>query len=328
MVLLHTSTPIAATVHRLPPLDLATLFTSWRLDGTTLAAVVVIGGWYLTATTRLAKNGRSIATVRRWAFLGGLFLWVVMAMSFVGVYDDELFWVRALQVILLLMTVPFLLATGLPVTVLRESLGQVGRARVDRVLASRAARIVTAPPTTSVLILATPWVLYLTPWYPAALDSDLVDQLTRLALVVIGFGYFYSRLQADPVPRKYPQLIAIAITFVEVIFDATLGVVLWIGPLRAAEHYEAFARTWGPSIRIDQTIGAGVIWLLGDVIGLPFLFALLRSLTNDERAAAEIMDAHLDAEAEAEAEDSAGGGSPRAMWWETDPQLADRFHRR
>lgn len=41
--------------------------------------------------------------------------------------------------------------------------------------------------------------------YPLAhrtLGNNLVDQLTRLVLVSIGFGYFYSRLQADPVSRS------------------------------------------------------------------------------------------------------------------------------
>ena len=61
-------------------------------------------------------------------------------------------------------------------------------------------------------MLATPWLLYLTPWYTAALQNEWVGAPTRILLVAIGFGYFYARLQADPVPRKYPQLISLLIS--------------------------------------------------------------------------------------------------------------------
>ncbi|WP_424809583.1 cytochrome c oxidase assembly protein [Rhodococcus sp. 27YEA15] len=56
---------------------------------------------------------------RRWVFLVlGRGVRLVATLGFVGVDADTLFWVRALQVMLLLFVVPFVFATGEPRTAL------------------------------------------------------------------------------------------------------------------------------------------------------------------------------------------------------------------
>ena len=131
-------------------------------------------------------------------------------------------------------------------------------------------------------MLATPWLLYLTPWYSAALRHQAVAAATNVLLLLIGFAYFYARLQADPVPRRYSQLISLVISIVESISDGLLGIVLWLGPLIAVDYYTHIDRHWGPSLRVDQSIGAGVLWLLGDVLGVAFIVVLMRFFSADE----------------------------------------------
>ena len=130
-----------------------------------------------------------------------------------GVYAPVLFWVRALQVLLLLFVAPFLLALGRPLATVGAGSAS-GRAIVERVVRSRLMRVVCSPLATSVAMLATPWLLYLTPWYVASMTGPLAA-LTRVVLVVVGFGYFYARLQADPVPRRFSPLMSIGISVVE-----------------------------------------------------------------------------------------------------------------
>jgi cytochrome c oxidase assembly factor CtaG len=173
-------------------------------------------------------------------------------------------------------------------------------------------------------MLATPWLLYLTPWYTASLTHGLVDVLTRIVLVLVGFGYFYARLQADPVPRRYSQLISLLISVAETIGDGVLGLVLWQGPLIATTYYLALQRSWGPDLRLDQTIGAGILWILGDVLGIPFVLVLMRALRTDDTAHAKEVDAELDRIEQADPEQA----MQSTLWWETDPQLRDRFRRR
>jgi cytochrome c oxidase assembly factor CtaG len=250
-------------------------------------------------------------------------VWALATTSAIGTYAYVLFWVRALQVLLLLYVVPFFIAQGRPVTVLRDALGSAGRDRLDRLLATRFARVVAHPATTSVAMLATPWLLYLTHWYTAALESDWVGAPTRIVLVAVGFGYFYARLQEDPVPRRYPQSISLLITVAEALGDGVLGLVIWQGPLIGAAYYAGLHRTWGPDQRLDQTIGAGVLWILGDLVGWPFVLLLMRALSRDEKAHAVEVDAELDRAEATETE----GAAPSALWWENDPQLRERFRR-
>ena len=122
----------------------------------------------------------------------GLVLWALATLSAIAVYATVLFWVRALQVLLLMFVVPFLLAMGRPVATLRAAAGESGRRRLDGALASRPARVLCSPVVTSVLMLATPWLLYLTPWYVASMVNPVVAALTRILLPLIGFGYFYA----------------------------------------------------------------------------------------------------------------------------------------
>ena len=297
------------------PLTPSTALTSWTVDAASVALLVLMGGAYAWCSRRAHSAGMTLPASRRAAFWAGIAVWALATMSMIGVYAGVLFWVRALQVLLLLFVAPMLLALGTPLTAVRHA---GAAARVDRILTARTARVLTHPATTSVLMLATPWLLYLTPWYVLALTNPLIGALTRIILVLIGFGYFYARIQADPVPRRYPQTISMVISVAETLGDGLLGVILWLGPLIATDYYLAVNRTWGPSQRVDQSIGAGILWILGDVLGVPFLMVLMRAMSSDEKAQAAEFDA---------ADDDERGDGPTALWWEADPQLRARFHR-
>lgn len=308
------------------PLAWATVWRAWHFDmAATVCAVLLVAG-YAWALSHARRHRSHTSTGWVSCFAIAIGCWALASMSFVGVYAHTLFWIRALQVVLLLLVVPFFLTLGRPVTITRHALPPRALDRFDRALSSTPARIVTHPLATSLAMLATPWLLYLTPWYTASLTNGVLGAATRIMLVLIGFSYFYARLQVDPVPRRYPQLISLLISVAETIGDGVLGLVLWQGPLVASTYYFALHRSWGPDLRTDQTIGAGILWVLGDVLGLPFLLLLMRALSADDKAHAAQIDAELDRV----------GQSPSApaenlvtstLWWENDPQLRDRFGR-
>jgi cytochrome c oxidase assembly factor CtaG len=299
-----------------PPLH--ALVGSWSPDFLSLTLILVIaaGYWWM------ARRSGEPTPAQAWSFGIGLALWALATLSVVAVYAPMLFWMRALQVLLLLFVVPFLLAMGRPVATLRAASNASGRDRLDGLLASWPARLVCSPAVTSVLMLATPWLLYLTPWYVASLTNGVVAALTRILLLLIGFGYFYARLQSDPVPHRYSPLLSIGISVAETLGDGLLGLVLWLGPLIAHDYYADLGRTWGPSMRTDQTIGAGILWILGDVLGLPFLLVLMRALGSHEKALADEAD---EADEVDRTEYVEPGSARQTLWWEADPQLRDRF---
>lgn len=305
------------------PLTWAAAVQTWHLDLTSVAVIAGVAGAYTWCYRRARDGGQPVGPGSAVCFGLGIVVWALATLGVVGSYAYVLFWVRALQVLLLLYVAPIFLAQGKPVTVVRNALGPAGRDRVDRLLASLPARVLAHPATTSLAMLATPWLLYLTPWYTASLESEWIGAPTRILLVVAGFGYFYARLQADLVPRRYSQLISLMISVGEALGDGVLGLVIWQGSLIGTSYYSALHRAWGPDPRLDQTIGAGVLWILGDVIGLPFVLLLMRALSRDEKAHAVAIDAELDTAEAAESEDA----PPAGLWWENDPQLRERFRR-
>ena len=313
------------------PLTVGVMVTSWRPDALGLLLTGLFGGGYLWARRRVP----GWPAARTVAFMAlGLGSLLLVSVTFIGIYSSVLFWARAVQIIVLLMIAPLGVALGAPFSLLVHALGDRGRKRLERALTSRTMRILTYPAVGSGLLLVTPWLLYFTGWYQAMLDHGSLDVLTRLVILTIGFVYFYGRLQVDPMPRRYPHLLSMVITFIEVIADAALGLVLWLEPhLVAYPHYAALHRSWGPSLRLDQIIGAGILWIGGDLAGLPFLAALLRRMHMDDAADADAIDRELDEREKAlviEQNQSENTNQPPMLrpWWEDDPELSQRLHRR
>jgi len=325
-----TAVAIASGYQGPPELTVARAFTSWTLDVPVLAAVLLAAAVYLAGVRRVRRTGGGWPTGAVAAFCGGgLGVLVIATMSFLGVYQGVLFYVRAVQTVLLLLAAPLFLALGRPLSLVIASWPRTGR-RVEALVASRPARVLTFPAITALAVVLVGFVLYFTPWYEAGLRSDLVRELTYLALLAPGWVFFWTLLRVDPVPRAYPYLVALWVTGVEVVGDAVLGLAIMADQtLIAGSYYRALGRPWGPGLRADQVIGGGALWLLGDLIGLPFLAAMLIQMVREDDREARVVDAELDA---ADAMPGAAGAGPGPAgtaqpWWENDPRFTGRFRR-
>jgi cytochrome c oxidase assembly factor CtaG len=308
--------------HGPPELTVARAFTEWMLDPWMLALVLILGGGYVAAARR--QPGWPVA--RRIWFLGfGLGFLVIATMSFVGVYQPVLFYVRAVQTVLLVLVVPMFLALGRPITLFIAAFPQPG-ARLAAVIRSRPARTLTFPAITAFALVGVPFVMYFTSWYTAVFLSVAVRELTFLALMAPGFAFFWTLLRVDPVPKEYPYAVSMWITGAEVIGDAFLGLaIIAYQNLIGAAWYHALARPWGPSLRSDQIIGGGALWILGDLVGLPFLAAQLIQLMREDESDAARVDAELDARQAAAEVSAAGEQDAEKPWWEDDPRFTGRF---
>jgi cytochrome c oxidase assembly factor CtaG len=314
-----------------PALTAARVFSSWTLDVPVLVVVLLAGGLYLAGVRRVRRAGGEWPAIRMVAFyLGGLAVLVIATMSFLGVYQGVLFYIRSVQTIALLLVVPLFTALGRPLTLITAALPRSGR-RLDAVIHSRAARILTFPAIPTMVIVLVPFVLYFSPWYAASLQSDVVREVTYLALLAPGFVFFWTFLRVDPVPKEYPYLVGLWVSAGEVVGDAVLGLaVLSSQTLLAGAYYHALARPWGPSLRSAQIIGGGALWVLGDIVGLPFLAAQFIQMIREDRVEAERVDAELDEAAAATAAEGGAPGEPtpdERPWWEKDSRFADRFRR-
>ena len=331
-----------------PELTLTRALTEWTLDGWMLALVLLLGVAYLAGVRRARRTGDWPVARPIW-FLGlGLGFLVIATMSWVGVYQGVLFYARAVQTVLLVLVVPLFLALGRPITLAVTVFSRAG-ARVEAGIRSRPARILTFPAITAFALVGVPFVMYFTSWYTAVFHSTTVRELTFLALMTPGFVFFWTLLRVDPVPKEYPYAVSMWITGAEVIGDAFFGIaVIAYQTLIGGAYYHALARPWGPSLATDQVIGGGVLWILGNLVGLPFLAAQLIHMMREDESDAARIDAELDAQqaqpgatraavavsrgpdqpAESAAPDQpTGDEEPQGSqpWWETDPRFTSRF---
>ena len=319
---------LGAGYHGPPELTVARAFTEWTLDPWMLALVLILGGGYLAA----ARRQRDWPAARRIWFLGlGLGFLVIATMSWVGVYQPVLFYARAVQTVLLVLVVPLFLALGRPISLAIAVFPRAG-ARIEAVIRSRPARVLTFPAITAFALVGVPFVMYFTSWYTAVFHSAAVRELTFLALMASGFAFFWTLLRVDPVPKEYIYAVSMWITGALVIGDAFFGIaVIADQNLIGAAWYHALARPWGPTLQTAQVLGGGVLWILGDLVGLPFLAAQLIQLMREDESDAVRIDASLDARA-AELE-AAAAGEPDGKegkqgstpWWEDDPRFTSRF---
>jgi cytochrome c oxidase assembly factor CtaG len=299
--------PLATAYSGPPKLTLARAFTEWRVDIPMLVLILVIGVWYVLSARKVRRQGGQWGIGRTIAFLGlGLGFWVIATMSWVGVYQSALFYARATQTVLLVLVSPLFLMMGKPITLLIEAQPAMG-GRVAAVIRSRVAKVVTFPAITTLLLIAVPMTMYFTSWYTAAFNSGTVRELTYLILMVPGIVFFWTLLRVDPVPKQYPYGVAMWITAAEVVGDAFFGIAIIADQtILAAQHYHAVGYPFGPSLATSQVLGGGIIWILGDAVGLPFLAVQLIQMMREDKVEAAAIDAELDArDAEREAAENA-----------------------
>ena len=186
------------------------------------------------------------------------------------------------------------------------------------------------------VLVVTPFLVYFTSWYAAGFRSALVRELTFAAFLVPGFVFFWKLLRVDPVPTAYPYVVLLWISAAEIIGDASWA---WPSSPTPASSPPPTTTRWrgrgGRAWLTDQVLGGGTIWVLGDMVGLPFLVAQLIQMIREDEDDAKVIDAELDAaEAEASAKAAvaaAGSGvtaaaaAPARPWWEADPRFAGRF---
>ncbi len=342
-----------------PELTIGGAFTHWTADVPMIALVVVLGGCYLAAVWRVRRRGGRWATGRAVAFCGvGLGVLVLATMSWIGVYQGVLFYVRAVQTVLLVLLVPLFLAMGKPLTLLGAAFPAAGR-RVNAIVRSRAAVVATFPAITTLLLVGLPMTMYFSSWYTAVFHSGTIRELTYVLLMIPGYVFFWTLLRVDPVPKEYPYGVAMWITAAEVVGDAFFGIaVLADNNLIAGPYYHAVGYPGWPSLATSQVIGGGSLWVLGDLVGLPFLAAGLIQMMREDQAEAAAIDAELDARdaarhatqaaaltgpgpqapaaaltgpgpqapaGDAPAGDAAGVAGEDRPWWEDDQRFTGRF---
>ena len=278
----------------LPELTGARFLGTWQLDGVALAAVLLLAVGYLYGVWRKRRAGESWPLWRTAVFLVfGLGTLVFATMSGLAVYNRVLFWPAAVQNILLDLFVPLGLALGDPL-----GLAAPG-SRLRRAFSSRPVRVLTYPLVSSVLVLASELTIYFTPYFATALGNGLVLQLMHFQLLLTGCLFVLPMLsRQELLPRWCSYPVRAVLVFLDGLFDSVPGIVVMTsGTLVAGHWYHSHPRTWGPSVQRDQMLGGGLMVVLAELVGLPFLLLVFLEWWRAERVRTAELDAALDREA-------------------------------
>ena len=226
-------------------------------------------------------------------------MFYVATSSGLAAYDTTLLSVHMVQHMVLSMLVPLALALGAPVTLALRTLPPAPRRWLLKVLHSRVAKVLSFPPLTFLLYVASPWALYFTGWYDASLDSTYVHEMMHVHLVLAGCLFFWPLVGIDPVPGRVAYPFRLLMVFLTLPFHAFLGVTIMSQEeLLAGDWYVALPAasglTWLPDPADDQHLAGGILWGSGDLVGLVFLGVLFVQWVRSSMREAEREDRRLD----------------------------------
>jgi putative membrane protein len=309
------------------------LLTGSRFDVVPVVLLLLGAVLYLLGAYRLRARGDRWSGWRTASWLaGGLGTIAVATLSGLAGYDDALLSVHMVQHMLLSMVAPVFLAFGAPVTLALRTLPPRGRRVLLAVLHSRPVRVLMFPPVGWALFVGSPFALYFSGWYPAALENDWLHQLMHVHFVLVGCLFFWPLIGLDPVPGRVAHPLRFLLVFAALPFHAILGVsIMDSSRLLAGEYYQALDLAWSNPAS-DQRVAGGLLWASGDLIGLLMLGAVAVQWMRASEREAVREDRRLDrleARARRAADPAAEGGSesgPELMpvWWATEERRPDR----
>lgn len=282
-----TSRLLAHGETSLPPLSTSSFLRQWDFDITLTAGLVVVTAAYLLAVRKLARRGDSWPIGRSLAFCGGIATIAVATMTWIGAYDVTLFWVHAVQHMLLAMVAPVFFALGAPVTLALRVLPVRPRRQLLRLLHSLPARVLASPLVSLPLFMVTLVSLYFSGWYEATLRSEYLHEMQHIHFLLTGCLFFWPLFGIDPLPGRLPYIARLFAIIMTLPVHIIVGLSLMMSTeIVAEDYYRSLDRQWGPSLARDQYTGGGIIWGTGDIVGLLYVAVLCSQwIRSDEREA-------------------------------------------
>jgi cytochrome c oxidase assembly factor CtaG/putative copper export protein len=307
----HTTPTEAVLGFGIPdPPSVATLLGAWRPDVVlvTLAAVLalVYGRWLRRVEGWPA--GRSVA------WFAGCAVLVVASSSGLGRYADALFSAHVAEHMLLAIVVPVLLVLGGPVTLARRALPEEcdARDRLEALLDAPALRLLAHPAVAAVLVVGSPFLLYLTPAFSLLQPLGWLMPAISLWFLGVGYLFFWVLVGVDPAPgARLPHVARLAVLVASMPFHALFGVILLAadqpvaqipstlaadgggGQVFVTDFYSHLRLPWAVDLLADQHVAALLAWGMGDVPLLAVVVVLLvqwhRAGAAEDAAARELL---------------------------------------
>lgn len=293
------------------------LLTNWTWQPLALVTAVLLGVWYVRTVRRLSRSGGHWPVRNSVLFGLGIVVGLWVCCGFLQVYASSLYWVWTTQTLALLLGVPVLLLLGRPLD-LAEATSADGLVR--RCLRTGPMRFLSKPLVGPALFPILAAVLFFGPLPAWMIRAPMVSWLLHLVLLAAGLIIMLPLLGPDRNVTSLAVGSALLFGMIELILDAIPGIVLRLHRSLVTSYFDHISlHSWTPSHLHDQQTAGTVLWVVAEVIDLPFLLVLFRRwLRADARDAAQI-DAVLDAERAARGalptSDDSSVGPADAPWW-------------
>jgi putative copper resistance protein D len=235
------------------------------------------------------------------AFLLGLFTTALSLFSFLGVYQQELFWDHMTQHLILIMVAAPLFAVAAPIKLCWLATTGTFHARFTALLRTRTARILGHPGVAFVAYAVVIPITHLTVWYNYTLEHPAIDDVEHLIFLGLGYMFWRQIFSDDPNCYRLHPALKFGYLFLAIPIDTFTGLSLDQQVHELFPAYLAFHRTWGPSLVDDLHVGGVLMWVAGDTLMLwPMIPVAVGWMHLEERKAVRI-DRQLDAADEADA---------------------------
>ncbi|MBN9151882.1 MAG: bifunctional copper resistance protein CopD/cytochrome c oxidase assembly protein [Micrococcales bacterium] len=306
---LITATPAyILTGEPLPPeLTPIRFITEWNFD---ILWIVIIGSaafFYCAGVWRLHRRGDHWSVLRTISFLVGLAGLFYITNGGVNEYHKYLFSVHMLAHMTLGMAIPVLLVPGAPVTLaLRAIRKRTDGSRGPRewillAVHSRIAALFSRPVVAAVFFAGSLWVFYYSPLFRFAVEDHIGHTFMIVHFLISGYLFVQTLIGVDPAPYRAPYPMRLIVLLGTMAFHAFFGVSLMTGTgLLAADWYGAMGRPWGPSAIIDQQIGGGIAWSIGEIPTLALALIVVVMWARSDASLAKRLDRKAERDGDAD----------------------------
>ncbi len=265
----------------------------------TLAVLAVAAIGYALGIRRAARRGVSWPRRRTVLFFAlGLGSYAVVELGFLGTWSAQLRWAFTARIALLLLAVPALIALGKPVELARAGMGDAGRARLDRVLGGRAARLLGNAMFLT-LFTAAVFCVFLTPVVGVLRTSPVIGEAIGAVTVVAGLALMVPMMALTGVHASTFLAIEFLLAFVELVIDSIPGILMRLNDTVIDGITTATGSGWWPNPLHDQHLAGDLLWFIAEAADVPVLILLLMRWARRDRAEAADFDALTDAEHDA-----------------------------
>jgi putative membrane protein len=313
----------------LPAPSSSTLLTQWSWQPIAIVGLLALGWWYWRSVRRVVGTGVSWPARRSLTFALGLVLGFWASCGFLEAYVDSMYWAWTTQVLALWLVIPGILLAGRPAQLALTTGGENGR--VARFLRSKPARVLANPLVGPALVPLLSGVLFFGPLPAWAITTPVFGWLLQVVLIVLGGLMLLPLIGIDEGATTLAVALTLALGSFELVLDAIPGIVLRLHRGLVSSYFDHRAmHPWSATHLHDQQTAGSILWVISEVIDLPFLLLMFRRWLRADARDAAAVDAVLEAEHAARTAidgepERPSAGTADVPWWLSDPAMQRRM---